>query len=585
MGMLRFKMDAKLGTIKIRHKLFLVFATLFVLYNLVILGLLEVVIRHYDANLYAEAKGQLNVGSSIINRELERIGDLSFEIMTDDSVQETLQQMLDNPSSYATYVSKGNLYKRITSYFQDSHFLDYIDLVSRDGVHFTAGNNGQIQSLSTVEQAQARKARGAHVWETTGGSQPTLLSVRDVRSEASLGQEELGMLQMKVNLDGLVRTYLDLSAGQGLLMYKDGKLVYASDPDLQAIAVNLPSRIRTYGILRVAGHRDFVARMRDGEFDYFSFIPYNALFDDIWKLRLGCFAADVALALGTLLIICRLSGRVSRPLEQLTERMKEVQAGNMSPQHVTPDGVASDEIGELYTNFDLMMQRINDLIEENYVKELLVKEAEFQALQAQINPHFLYNTLNSINWLARMNHQDTISRMVEALASLLRQMTDRHDTLVSLADELTIVGNYLTIQKVRFGDRLHCEIAIDDALKACQIPKLTIQPLVENAIKHGLEKVEGQLSIRIRAVECDSDLLVMVVDDGPGADETVFAQSLSGVGEATSNKIGLRNIDRRIQAVFGEDYGLSVESVRGQGTTVILRMAKVGGEYVQGFAL
>lgn len=561
--------------LKIRNKMVLAFSSLLVVYTLIGVALVEAVTWFGNAKLYTEASGELNVGSSIINSELRSVEDFSFQILADDSVQAALVQIADHPDGFDTLVRRDALFKQLITLLQDNQYLGYIDLQSNDGTHFTVGNDGLVLELKPQELAQIRDAQGGHVWLLrTDGPDVALLSAREIRDKNSLSLRPIGLLTMKVELDRLVRMYIDLSDGKDVLISKAGQPVFASSSEVLAMYPDLSERVKTWSILDTPRGRVFVTRLRTGYqgFEYYTLIPYDVMFSGLWKVKAACIAADMLLCLLSLWLIRNLAARLTRPLEELTTQMKLVQAGDWPL--ASPDGEAGprgrDEIGQLYVNFHRMLKRIDQLVEENYVQKLLVKEAEFQALQAQINPHFLYNTLNSINWLAKINRQHTISRMVEALGAMFRSLMDRERPVIALREELALVEHYLTIQTVRFGSRLQCDIRVEDGLMDTEIPKLTLQPLVENAIKHGLEQVVGTFHIRIRGRREDDAVVITVADDGPGMDGEAVQRALSGEGR--TGKIGLRNIHHRLQSRYGEAYGLTVRAQPGEGTAITLRL-------------
>ncbi|NRG34939.1 sensor histidine kinase, partial [Niallia circulans] len=192
------------------------------------------------------------------------------------------------------------------------------------------------------------------------------------------------------------------------------------------------------------------------------------------------------------------------------------------------------------------------------------------ALQAQINPHFLYNTLESINWQAKMNRQTDISSMVESLGYLLRNAISAKNDAVLLEEEIFIVDHYIRIQKYRYGDRLTFHKMIPPETKNCYIPKLMIQPLVENAIHYALEQMIEPCKITVRAVLRENNLHITVEDNGPGMEEELLARVRKQEVKTRGTGIGLYNIDSRIKLLYGEEFGLIIKSKRGTGTQVHL---------------
>ncbi len=205
---------------------------------------------------------------------------------------------------------------------------------------------------------------------------------------------------------------------------------------------------------------------------------------------------------------------------------------------------------------------------------LLIKETEFKALQAQINPHFLYNTLESINWMAKVNKQTRISQMVQALAFLLRNAVSLKEPILTLGEELEMVRNYVTIQKFRFEDRLSFQMELEEREYARKIPKLTLQPLLENAIHYALEPSVNTCTIAIYSRDEADAFCLIVEDDGPGMPPETLELLREGKLVAAGNGIGLLNIDERIRFAFGERCGVDIDSAPGRGTRVIIKLPK-----------
>jgi two-component system, sensor histidine kinase YesM len=237
-----------------------------------------------------------------------------------------------------------------------------------------------------------------------------------------------------------------------------------------------------------------------------------------------------------------------------------------------------DEVGKLQQNFQTMIQQIDELINENYSKQLTIKETEFKALQAQINPHFLYNTLESINWLAKGNGQTQISRMVESLGFLLRNSISLKKPLITIEEELTIVKNYVVIQQYRFEERLDFHMEVDEDIVGFYIPKLTLQPLIENAIHYALEPKIDPCRISIYSIVNKETIKLIVEDDGPGMESAFIEKLKKGEVKTRGQGVGLSNIDDRIKLSYGEKYGVSIESGHNKGTKVIIVLPFDKGE-------
>ena len=258
------------------------------------------------------------------------------------------------------------------------------------------------------------------------------------------------------------------------------------------------------------------------------------------------------------------------PLTAFSRRMKEVGNGNFSP--IEENG-GSRELLALSRSFNEMVSHIDELINQNYVSEINEKTARLAALEAQLNPHFLYNTLQAIGTEALLNDQPQINRMLASLAANLRYSIKGGDP-VRLKDEIVYVNNYIMLQKMRFEERLHVQIEISDEYDNFLIPKISIQTLVENSILHGFDDTTESISIRIHASRKDELLQIQVTDDGCGIDEAHLQELKSEFQNYLTpghiGKIGLANLYSRLQILYQGKASLEIESSPHQGTAVTL---------------
>ena len=254
--------------------------------------------------------------------------------------------------------------------------------------------------------------------------------------------------------------------------------------------------------------------------------------------------------------------------------MKMVEKGDFSHKVTLNCG---GEIESLSGNFNAMLDKIQHLIMEVYETRLKKLDSEFKALQAQVNPHFLYNTLESINCLAQIKEEGEISEMVQGLARMFRYSTKQEDGIVTLADELNHVRNYILLQAIRYEDKFSIEYAVPSDLLKTRVIKFMLQPLVENALYHGIEKITRKGLIRIEACQSEQSLEVSIHDNGCGIDperlSAIVSQLASGSehlseSDKGNGSIGIINIHLRIRLYFGDAYGIRIHSIKGSGTTV-----------------
>lgn len=257
------------------------------------------------------------------------------------------------------------------------------------------------------------------------------------------------------------------------------------------------------------------------------------------------------------------------------------------------DANRSSDIPSLSRNITNMLVRLRESMNREYTSVLLKKQAEFAALQSQINPHFLYNTLDSIRGEALVEGNAKIAEMTEALSTFFRYGISQKGDLVSLAEELDNVSNYMIIQQYRFSDKFELKVIADkDNLEHYLLPKLTMQPIVENAILHGLETKLGKGTITIRITITRKRLLITVADDGIGMD-SVMVESLNRkltheiedpleTCQQKSTGIALVNVNQRIRFLFGEEYGITISSTKDVGTDVEIVLPLVLEDKAQG---
>ena len=235
--------------------------------------------------------------------------------------------------------------------------------------------------------------------------------------------------------------------------------------------------------------------------------------------------------------------------------------------------MTQDEVGEASACFNRMVDDIRELIDTNYVMALKERESELDVLQAQINPHFLYNTLDSLYWKATESGNDEIAEDILSLSQLFRLVLNRGNGIVTVQAEAELLDRYLHIQKMRFGKRLNYEISLDKNVLEEEIPKLILQPFVENAIVHGFEKTDGNYTLRVIGSKEEERMVFKIIDTGVGMnDEQMEAiWDNADTRKYASQRIGryaIKNVKERLELIYHENYELHIESRVGQGTTV-----------------
>lgn len=303
------------------------------------------------------------------------------------------------------------------------------------------------------------------------------------------------------------------------------------------------------------------------------------------KFFVGFLSVMAVLFVGILTAILYMSyaipESITKPIREITDITNQVAGGDLSVRTKKYEDV---EASVLSDSLNTMIEKINDLLDQVTKEQINLREAELELLQAQINPHFLYNTLDTIVWLAEGNRQKEVVEMVKNLSDFFRTSLSRGREMVSLSDELLHVRSYLKIQQVRYQDILDYEVDVDENLYAFQIPKISIQPLVENALYHGIKNKRGLGKITITSERENDYFNIVITDDGIGMTPERLIEVRQGLldeafgvqagleTEKKKNMYGLLNVNERIKLKFGNEYGISIDSEYKEGSVVKVKL-------------
>jgi len=297
----------------------------------------------------------------------------------------------------------------------------------------------------------------------------------------------------------------------------------------------------------------------------------NEMLTSTQRIRNMYFLMAIVLIGVAMLLALTLADMITMPLRRLQDSMREAETGNFEVEIAEVEN--KDEIGGLIHSFNIMIKKIRQLIERNFEEQEEKRRSELNALQAQINPHFLYNTLDSIIWMAEGGNTKDVVLMTSSLAKLLRKSISNRRELVTLEEETEYTRSYLIIQKMRYKDKLEYHIDVDSCILNVEVIKLIIQPLVENAIYHGIKYKEGKGSISVTARYEEDEIAIRVIDDGNGMTQEQLSHIFDERAVDTlHNGVGVRNVQKRIQLYYGEEYGITYESTPGHGTTACIHI-------------
>ena len=358
----------------------------------------------------------------------------------------------------------------------------------------------------------------------------------------------------------------------GMVTDEDGRILY-NKSELEDIELK-KSDDRDTALEKINQECAYtMAESKENNWGFYLYKSQRAISGSVRRLLLEEIPLMAACCLITLVLGLSFSRIFTRKIEELTRNMDKVNHGS---REVTVSSDSEDEVGILINSFRRMMDEINRLIDEVYVNKIALKEYELKALQAQINPHFLYNTLSMMNWMAIRSNQMDISQVTLALSTFYRTALSKGEDMVTVENCIRNMEAYLEIQLTMHDNNFTVEWETDPEIKNEKMPKLLLQPVVENAIEHGIdEKEEGDKKISLSFKGVGDDVVITVRDNGMGMEqekaETLVTYQAKGYG--------LKNVNDRIRLLYGEEYGIRIFSAPGEGTNVVMRFPKEGKKH------
>ena len=551
--------------IKLRYKLAIIysmfcFLPVMLLFWLSFLQMRSIIGDKEKMNL----QSYLQQSVSSMDRTLDGYNSLSDYIAFDRTLAEVFSMEYGTPyEQYEQLTQKVDPILRSSSYFHGG--MQRITIYTDNGM---VKHDTTVAPVSEIEETDWYQKTLEHPginW-FVNYQEKTLFSARKLAFSGA--REGVNILYMDVDYQKLFTPYAETLISECGLYITDqeGKLVFEES--------RFSGKNQNYDLT----YSEFLEQRDRGSTDYTILCEQsNTTGWTVWLYQPVGLAGEamrpIVVMAGVTILICIFaavlayfitSGMVSGRIERLTRLMQEVQEGSMDMQVGSDD---RDEIGMLYRGFGSMMKRIRTLINEVYLGKITQKEAELKALQAQINPHFLYNTLSLINWKALAAGEEDISRMTLAMSTFYRTALNRGRNVLQVEAELSNTRAYLEIQSMLHDGDFDYEIEVQPEILQCESLNLILQPLVENAIHHGIEeKTDGRGKISVRGWKEDNCVWFMVEDNGVGMEQKVADKILT----MESKGYGVRNVDERIRLCYGEKYAMKVESVVGKGTKMTI---------------
>ena len=519
-----------------------------------------------------------------IDSYIDYMENIAYLISSNEDVQDYLfDEKIDNEGRY-----------RILNQFQtilDSRSdIRNVGIISKNGrmlindgsksVNQDLDLNTQEWYATALEKPNGPILTSSHVQHIISGERPWVITLsRGIRDRSGSGEKE-GVFFIDLNysaISGLCDQSTVGTKGYAFILDAKGNIVYHPQQqqlynELQTENISLIMDTDEDTVLTGTGNDGKLYSISRSEKTGWTVVDCTNVKELLSKSRQAqsVYVLTAIILVIVALLFSRFMARsITLPIQKLRDSMKKVQEGDFSVSDVVVD--SRNEIGSLTKSFDVMTHRIHELMEQNVHEQEEKRKSELKALQSQINPHFLYNTLDSIIWMAEGKKNEEVVLMTASLARLLRQSISNEDEVVPIANEVEYARGYLTIQKMRYKDKLEFQIEVDSSILYIPLIKLVLQPIIENAIYHGLKYKESKGLLIVKGFMKDGNAVLQVIDDGVGMDEETLAHIYDKHKvNYHSNGVGVYNVQKRLKLYYGEDYGITYTSELGKGTTATI---------------
>lgn len=519
--------------------------------------------------------------SSAIDNKLETSIQLNAQLSVNAQLSEILQEYHSAPSDEKLnyrqdveniFVTIMSIYDNIRSIYVFDNYGNEFYLRNRSGIGLEL-----LEQESWYQDALARQGAYVIFLDRHGGEENTTIGI--ARSIVNIyDRQSYGVALVEIPYSILAETIYggngksNLQQGAIFIGDEQGNRIYATqsdDPYRDMGADEIPpagtaqTRVFTADgeeIIRIT----CVSAKTGWRYDYVCEMKY--LMRDMAQLQSIMTVLVLYVLLAAVCFLIVFSHRTFRPLGELVSAMQQVKEGRYA---VKVETESNDEFRYLGQTFNDMASSIEELIQKVYSAQLMQKEAQLEVLQQQINPHFLYNTLDTINWMAQKYGADDISTMVRSLGNLFRAAVNSKEDLIPLKKELDVLKDYIRIQQIRFGDRLDFQLHVPDDISHIYVPTLCIQPLVENALKYALEFSDDVCHITVTISEKDTVYQITVANTGSHFEDDLIWKLEHRQVTPQGSGVGLVNINSRLKLLFGDRYGLSIYNEDGMAIVLL----------------
>lgn len=554
--------------------------------------IIQILSSGYNKMLYQTISESLSYSEKGITDYMEKMENLTEIFLSDQRVQNTLtvlKKSAEEGKNMPVQLKNAGIY--VGEYYQNysDGILKYISLNTPASVlktNLIAADKVPGAVWKEIWEGADQKS-GAPSWSVGYMNEYGLFLARNIRQIEGLKLNKLGTIVLNIDMNALVKSCTNFEKQYGeteyLILQDDALLYHTGKLSLEDTETAAVKSIEQYGLENINGTQYFISHGSIEEYgwDYYCLVSYEKIARQLKQIRKICLWITLLDAVVIMWLTASMISRLVFHISSLKDRMQQFAADNTRvPKSSCDYTERKDELGALNRQFDEMSRKIIELIQENYVNELLKKEAQIKALENQINPHFLYNTLDSIKWRAKAIGDSDISDMVEALGILLRTSLRKKDEKdYNVGREMEIVESYILIQKFRYEERLVFENEIDKSWYDFLMPKMVLQPLIENAIFYGLELNVDECRIILTGEEKGGCLHFYVKNTESEFEENVLEKLENEEIRPHGNGVGLLNIDKRMKIQFGSEYGLRLYNEEEYAVAeLVMPKARVQGE-------
>lgn len=548
------------NNMKLANKFALLFTAALLVISLTGIGILRFIIRKYDRELYVRTSMTMDYLVSDLESGLKEIATTTDYLLDNAQIQSALTLYSESDDVEERARSKRQIYDSLYPFFNSSQSIVSIVIRLPDNTSVRMGFSSQdFESAPFTElEKQSDEAGGRLIWQGGTRYHNAAVCARQIRQKAYLKLNKLATLFVEVDMEKLMQASGSVQGPAYLILQTPSDRIYFPQPFPSEMENSGYQSVSEYEVLRSGGNVYFITSgsLPYTGWRYVHFSDYEYLFSHIRTALQTAIAIFLFTTLLVLAIEYAVIGRLTSHFRVLVAKMKHFESGAPEPLPVSYDySLRNDEIGILHRRFDQTVENYRRLVYENYRKQLLLKDASIRNLEQQIHPHFLYNVLDSIYLMAEAHGAPDIADMAHALASLFRASISGDTPTVSIRRELDHLDSYIQIQQIRFRDRIRFVRRCEESCLDILIPKLSIQPLVENAIKHGIEETGEVCEIVLSIRPEPAGTYISVANTGSSFEEDMerrLAQRRETSPDALSGHgIGLNNINERLELIYG----------------------------------